>query len=151
MSRIILSALTLFLLSATISSAKASPVEGFWLTENKHAVINTYECERGLCGSIHWIIEGGMTVDEKNSDPEFKGQPLCNLVILWGFNQNTNNPNTWEGGKIYKADDGDIYNATITVKDENTLDLRGYVGVPLFGKTQTWARVNPAEYSACIE
>ena len=149
MSRIILSALALFLLTAKISSANASsPAEGFWLTENGRAVINTYECKRGLCGSIHWIIDGGMKIDEKNPDPEFKGQPLCNLVILWGFNKDGDD---WEDGKIYKADDGDIYNATITVKDENTLALRGYVGVPLFGKTQTWSRVNPADYSACIE
>ncbi|MAM35273.1 MAG: hypothetical protein CMH28_09380 [Micavibrio sp.] len=131
------------------SFAQENLVEGFWLTQNERSVVETFKCNEGLCGKIHWIIEGGMTSDSENPDVSLRNRPLCNLGILWGFSQNPNNPNVWEGGKIYKADDGDTYSATLSVKDANTLFVRGYVGLPIFGKSQTWTRVSPANYPAC--
>ena len=134
----------------TVSNASASQIDGLWLTENKRAVIAISACENGdpICGKIHWIIDGGMQVDEKNENPEFQNQPLCGLQILYGFKQNNAN-NEWNDGKIYKADDGDLYNANIKQINADTLRLRGYVGIPLFGKTQIWKRVKLVDYKSC--
>jgi len=126
--------------------AHANSAEGYWLTENKRSVIHIEKCYDSLCGNIHWIIEGGMQYDEKNPDPSARKTPMCDLKLLWGFIPDGNN---WKDGKIYKADDGDVYNAKITILDENTLKLRGYVGIPLFGKTQKWKRVSPDDYTKC--
>ena len=43
--------------------------------------------------------------------------------------------------KIYNPEDGKEYNCKMTLKDPNTLEVRGYVGISLFGKTQTWTRI----------
>lgn len=136
---------TIFVVAIS-SHAYASGAEGYWLTENKRSVIHTFECDQGLCGKIHWIIEGGMQYDEKNPDEAKRSTPMCGLQILWGFEKDGDD---WDDGKIYKADDGDIYSANITLKDENTLSLRGYVGIPLFGKSQKWSRVSEGDYAAC--
>lgn len=126
--------------------AQTIDASGYWLTENKRAVIHTFECDQGFCGKIHWIIEGGLQFDEHNPDATKRSTPMCGLQILWGFEKDGDN---WENGKIYKADDGDTYSADIKLKDQNSLFLRGYVGIPLLGKTQKWTRVSAEEYKEC--
>lgn len=126
--------------------AQSHDAQGYWLTENKRAVVHTFECDQGLCGKIHWIIEGGMQYDEKNPDEAKRSAPMCGLQILWGFKKDGTD---WDDGHIYKADDGEIYSANIELKDENTLSLRGYVGISLFGKSQVWTRVSPDTYPPC--
>ncbi|MDP6689178.1 MAG: DUF2147 domain-containing protein, partial [Alphaproteobacteria bacterium] len=50
--------------------------------------------------------------------------------------------NVWNDGTIYNPEDGEIYSCTMTLVDGRTLKVRGDVGLPLFGKTQVWTRVN---------
>jgi uncharacterized protein (DUF2147 family) len=47
----------------------------------------------------------------------------------------------WTGGAIYDPASGNTYHCTLSLDGENRLRLRGYVGVPLFGRTTTWIRV----------
>jgi uncharacterized protein (DUF2147 family) len=129
------------------AQASSGGVEGFWLTENKRSVIEITPCQQGLCGYVHWIVGGGMQYDSKNPDVAQRDTPMCGLGILWGFKQES--PTSWTGGKIYKADDGDTYDANVQLQSDGTLRVRGYVGVSLFGKTQTWNRVEKSDYAAC--
>lgn len=124
----------------------ASPT-GLWLTENQRSVIAVEECAEGLCGHVHWIIEGGMQFDEHNEDPAKARQPMCGLKILWGFKQQ--DAANWIDGEIYKADEGDLYNATLQLLPKGNLLVRGYAGMPLFGKSQTWTPVSADDYPHC--
>lgn len=146
---LILSAFILTLGALTAHAADTPDPTGLWLTENKRSVIKVEKCDAGLCGKIHWIIKGGMQTDSKNPDAKYRDKPMCGLQILSGFKQNTKNAKVWEGGKIYKADEGDVYNATVSVTSTDKMNVRGYVGVPLFGKSQNWTRVNAKDYPAC--
>lgn len=135
-----------------LSMAQAKQVydpTGYWLTENERAVIYVKNCDQGLCGSIHWIIEGGMQFDEFNPDINRHQDPLCRRQIMSGFSQNAQNPNKWSGGEIYKADEGDTYDANLTVLSKDKMKLRGYIGISLLGKTQTWTRVSNDNYKQC--
>ena len=139
--------LPLFVMLFSVPAFASDPAEGLWLTENERAVIEVQECDRGLCGAVYWIIEGGMQYDEHNPDESKRTTPMCSLEILYGFKQKKSGE--WSGGKIYKADEGDTYNANVRVENMDTLKLRGYVGVPLLGKTQSWKRVDGADYPQC--
>ena len=125
-------------------------IEGLWLTENERAAVEINRCKDGasLCGNIAWIIEGGMQMDENNPDAALRNRPLCDMEILYGFEKGKT-PGEWVDGKIYKADDGDVYNASIKQIGEDRLRLRGYIGIPLFGKTQIWTRVSEDDYKPC--
>ena len=63
------------------------------------------------------------------------------MPLIWGFKK-TADANTFEGGQIYNGENGKIYNANISLQPDGKLSLRGYVGIPTFGETQTWTRVN---------
>ena len=144
-----LSAPLFFVVLTLSTNAFASGFEGLWLTENKRAAVEITSCQEGqsLCGKIAWIIEDGMQLDEKNEDPALRSNKLCGMQILYGFNKGKTD-GEWNDGKIYKADDGDVYNASIKQIDDNRLRIRGYIGIPLFGKTQMWTRA-PNAHPRC--
>ena len=67
-----------------------------------------------------------------------KDQPIIGMVILWGLRPNGSD---WDGGKILDPVKGQIYNAKASLAENGRkLKVRGYFGVSLFGRTQTWLR-----------
>ena len=50
--------------------------------------------------------------------------------------------NKWSNGTIYDARSGKTYSLNVSMKDSNTLNMRGYMGVSLIGKTTSWTRIN---------
>jgi len=76
--------------------------------------------------------------DDRNPDPALRSRKLLGLRILHGFRHDAEG--RWTGGRIYDPNSGKTYRGTITVIDADTLDLRGYVGISLFGRTETWRR-----------
>jgi len=132
------------------AGAQAAPdPTGLWLTENERSAIRVERCGDRLCGRVAWIIEGGMQYDSENPDESLRDRPMCGLEILRGLEQDPDDPEDWEDGEVYKADEGDTYDADLTVKGPDRLKVRGYVGISLFGKSQIWRRVSEADYPPC--
>lgn len=131
---------------------KPQDIYGLWLTENERSVIELLPCADDpllLCGKIAWIIDGGLQFDKKNPSMDLRKRPLCGLTILKDFENDSDSPYKWDNGSIYKADEGDIYSAKLKLKKDGSLYLRGYVGIPLLGKSQIWHRVSPDDYARC--
>ncbi|HVS03730.1 MAG TPA: DUF2147 domain-containing protein, partial [Thermoanaerobaculia bacterium] len=78
-------------------------------------------------------------VDLENPDPKLRERPIVGLRILVGFRYADGK---WTGGTIYDPANGKTYKAQMTLKGPDTLDVRGYVGITLFGRTTTWKRVD---------
>jgi uncharacterized protein (DUF2147 family) len=129
---------------ARTAPADPGPVFGPWLTENKRGVIELFPCADKVCGRLAWMIEpmrhGAPAVDEDNPKPELRQRPLCGMTILGDFRETE--PNHWEDGWIYDPDSGKTYHATMTLEQNGTLRLRGYIGIPLFGESQHWTRAD---------
>ena len=125
---------------ASYAQQRPSPVLGRWLTEGKDGVIEIFPCADGaLCGRLTWFAPGPddvgkPPVDAHNPAPALRGRPLCGLVILRGFMPSGDR--AWGDGSIYDPENGKIYHATMALAADDTLRLRGYIGVPLLGETQ---------------
>lgn len=64
---------------------------------------------------------------------------IVGMVILEGLKQNKKQPNEWSGGKILDPKNGKEYRCLIQVIDNGQkLNVRGYIGISLFGRSQTW-------------
>lgn len=130
--------------TATDKKDTLSPV-GVWWTKGQKAKVELYEKDSTLEGKIIWLREpdenGTPKVDKKNPDEKLRSRPILNLAFLTGFKKASVEQNKWIDGSIYDAESGKTYNAWIKVIDENNLQLRGYVGVSLFGRTEEWTRV----------
>jgi uncharacterized protein (DUF2147 family) len=67
-----------------------------------------------------------------------KDQPILGMTILSGLKKDGD---TYAGGHVIDPKEGKTYKAKVTVTDGGKkLDMRGYIGTPLFGRTQTWVR-----------
>ncbi|TVP60586.1 MAG: DUF2147 domain-containing protein [Gemmatimonadales bacterium] len=129
--------------------ASAQDPTGLWLTAAETAVIEIDRCDDELCGWIYWLEEGGMRYDEENPDEELRDRPLCGLPILYDFTQNPNRETEWRDGRVYAADDGNTYSGRIRVQSTDELELRGYRGIALFGRSETWTRVSAEDFDRC--
>lgn len=121
----------------------ADAIEGKWTTIDdktgkKRAVVNLSLSGNTLSGTIQETFkEPGDTGICDNCPGDFKGKPVKGLRFVWGLKQK--GPNEWDGGKILDPKTGKIYNAKMSLKG-NTLEVRGYLGVSLLGRTQKWVR-----------
>lgn len=76
--------------------------------------------------------------DDLNPDPALRDRPLKGLTIMSGFTYDGDG--RWVGGNIYDPNSGKTYKATIRQVNADKLKLRGYIGISLFGRTDTWTR-----------
>ena len=129
-------ALCLLALAAALP-ARAMPHNGDapvgrWLTEDRDAVIDIESCGDALCGRIV-----GITLD-RPQDPiptDHAGRSQCGLDIIQGVVPADGG--AWSA-RIVDPRDGSIYSARLHLDPEHRLHLRGYIGIPLFGRTQVW-------------
>ena len=123
--------------------ASSDPVFGFWLIENQRSIIEIVPCGDSACGKIVWLKEplgddGQPKTDNLNSDDDLRGRALCGMEMINKFR--SADPGAWSGGSIYSPREGKTYSASMKLRDDGTLQLRGYVLLPLFGKSQVWTR-----------
>lgn len=120
-------------------------VVGTWLNGTKRGHVQIYKQGDNYFGKLVWLKEPNdpttnkPKLDTKNPDAKMQSRPLMNLNIMTGFE--FDGGDVWDEGKIYNPEDGKTYSCKMTLKNPNTLDVRGYVGISLIGKTQTWTRI----------
>ncbi|GAB3639534.1 DUF2147 domain-containing protein [Spirosoma arcticum] len=135
--------LLLLLISGPILTAfsqdKSDAILGEWLSAKKDSRVLIYRRGNLYYGRLTWGI-GGPANDEKNPDPALRKRELVGLTILNNFRHDGDD--TWQNGTIYDPREGKIYACKMTLKNTNTLSIRGYVGVSLFGRSEVWSRVN---------
>jgi uncharacterized protein (DUF2147 family) len=68
---------------------------------------------------------------------ERRDQPVLGMDILWNFRRDGDH---WDGGEVLDPESGDIYRATLHLRDDATLVVHGYIGIPLLGRSQVWTR-----------
>jgi uncharacterized protein (DUF2147 family) len=129
-------------LLSTVVKAQADKIEGLWYNDVKSGkILITKDHDGKFVGKVVWLKEplknGKPKVDELNEDPKLRGRPRLGLQVLSNFEKDGDNKYT--GGTIYDPLNGKTYSCKITWKGK-ILDIRGYVGIPLFGRTTTWSR-----------
>ena len=120
-------------------------VEGRWLTQEQDGWIRVERVGDGLEGRIAGAPPGSPSereFDDRNPDPSLRTRKLDGLTIMTGFEYDGSG--RWTNGRIYDPNSGRTYRCTVKLLDPNTLEIRGYLGVSLFGRTETWTRDDPA-------
>lgn len=110
-------------------------VLGVWFNAEKDGKIQIYKQADKYYGKLIWMKNPRK--DNENSDEKLKGRDLQGVVLLNGFKYTGK---TWEDGTIYDPKNGKTYSCIIKSKSANTLDIRGYIGISLIGRTTTWTR-----------
>lgn len=137
--------------AAALASGEADAILGVWWNQEKDAHIEIYKCGQEYCGRIVWLKEpdyaadsregvpGTPVLDHNNPDPALRRVPVMGLRIVHGLSYAGDD--LWKGGRIYDPKNGKTYSSKITLVSRNRLDLRGYIGISLLGRTAVWERV----------
>lgn len=128
-------------------AASPSPV-GDWqtvddVTKQPRGIIRIKEKDGMLAGYIIKIDyrpgEGPEDVCKKCTDFR-KNQKILGMNVLWHMVALADN--TWGNGNILDPENGKVYQCKMKLSDDaNTLQVRGYIGIPLLGRTQIWTRI----------
>jgi uncharacterized protein (DUF2147 family) len=125
-------------------SKEADAILGNWLSAEKKSKIEIFKKGKKYFGKIVWMKEPNMKngkpkLDFQNPDEKKRKQPILGLEILKDFVYDGDFE--WEDGTIYDPRDGETYSCDMTLlENKNELEIRGYIGISLFGKTTTWTR-----------
>ncbi|MBY0433205.1 MAG: DUF2147 domain-containing protein [Cyclobacteriaceae bacterium] len=122
----------------------ADAIVGIWETGSGKARVKIDKVADKYFGRIVWLREpnneeGKPKVDKNNPDEKLRTMPLLGYRMLKDFVYTEEK--TWENGTIYDPENGSTYSCEIKMTDENTLDVRGFIGVSLFGRTDVWKRI----------
>lgn len=146
MLRLILSAA---LLLPLVAHAQASIV-GLWRTIDDEtgkpkSLVRISEANGEYQGKIEKLFR---TPDqdqnpkcEKCEDAR-KDQPIIGMTVITGMKKDKEGE--YSGGQILDPNNGKIYKSKMTLREDGKLDMRGYVGMPMLGRTQTWVREETA-------
>lgn len=77
--------------------------------------------------------------DRFNPQPELRSRPIVGMQFLHDFVYNADK-NIWEDGRIYDPACGKTYKCKMTLSSADRLEVRGYVGISMFGRTAVWRR-----------
>ena len=138
-----------FILSVSALSAVAqmTPV-GLWKaisdkTGEATSEVRVVDNAGVLSGRIERSFRTDVKADTKcdQCKDDRKDQPIIGLEIIRGLGK-TPGKDVWEGGTVIDPDDGTVYKLKMTPIDGGKkLEARGFIGFSLFGRTQTWIRV----------
>jgi len=140
--------IVVLIIASVRASAQNVPFLGDW-QEPGGSVVRIERCGSNLCMKISILSSTApSTTDTHNPDASLRDRSLCNLQIGRGFHMD--GATHASGGQLYDPKSGNTYHGKMTVEGD-MLNLRGYVGVSLFGRTEVWRRVSPASTACRVE
>jgi uncharacterized protein (DUF2147 family) len=140
---------TVLLTATTAFGAGPSHVLGSWKTDGGDSRLEFFRCGEKICGKIVWLKEpnysnskdgpvGKTKVDRKNPDPALRNRPILGLQVMKGLT--AKGDNRWGNGTCYNPENGKSYKCKMHLASPSRLELRGYIGISLIGRTSVLTR-----------
>jgi len=142
-NRLLVLLLCTFLFSVSVYAQKADAILGSWANPSGEDHILIYKRGNKYYGKLDWIKfpndeTGKPKTDKNNPDEKLRSRPEWGLELLKDFVYDEDN--VYNDGTIYDPKNGKTYSCKMTL-DGNTLKIRGYIGISLFGRSEIWTRV----------
>lgn len=147
---VLISIFVILLLTTFIGDANLHSVVGHWTTIDDKtgkplSIVHIYKKDGVIEAKVSKInpILGQKPSDKcKQCKGALHNKPILGMRIIWGMKR-LDESNVWGNGRVLDPKSGHIYRGKMTLIDHGCkLNLRGYVGIPLFGRTETWLRAN---------
>ncbi|MFZ4262813.1 DUF2147 domain-containing protein [Sphingobacterium sp. HJSM2_6] len=117
--------------------AQTDPILGKWENPSAEGRIEIYKKGDKYFGKLYWIKDASKK-DSKNPDEKLQNRLIQGTEILTNFSKKGS---SFEGGEIYDPKSGKTYSCKMTLKGADRLDIRGFVGLSILGRTETWKKI----------
>jgi uncharacterized protein (DUF2147 family) len=135
--------LALMLLMSSLGVNANNAILGMWLAHNDQGKPTGYIHIVEENGEYRGYIAKGLETDKEEKyceacKDERKGQKLVGMTVSSGVKAKGNG---YEGKEILDPFSGNTYRVKLSLKSEEKLEVRGFIGLSLFGRTQVWERM----------
>jgi uncharacterized protein (DUF2147 family) len=135
------------LLAHALAFAQANPV-GLWKTidedgKTEKSLVRISEAGGVFSGKIEKVFDPAKqnAVCDQCGD-ERKGTPMVGFQVIRNVKAKAGDDTMWDGGDITDPNNGKVYKVRMKpIEGGQKMEVRGYIGAPLLGKTQTWLRM----------
>ena len=139
------------MLSAPAFAASSGKELGIWYDDSGDGAIKIEPCGDKLCGKIYWLKEplnakGQPLVDAHNPDSTQRTRTICGLPIFGGLVRQPEGG--YDTGWVYDPKEGKSYSFAVASDGPDKLQVTGYMGMKLLGRTMVWTRA-PATLPGC--
>ncbi len=137
------------LAGAVFAAAAQSPSPaGIWrtvddATKKDKSLVRISESGGVYTGKVERFLDPETPKDAvcKDCSDERKDKPILGMTIIRNMKQSSDDKTLFEGGEILDPNNGKVYQSKMKLIDNGTkLEVRGFVGISLLGRTQTWIR-----------
>jgi len=131
-------------ISVFLAAGNPDEIIGNWNAKNNEAVVEIYKKDRKYFAKLVALkspidTDGKPKRDTKNKDAKLNSRNLQGILIFWNMEYSAQKAR-WEKGIIYNPENGLTGNCIVTLIDENTLNVKGYIGFEWLSHSQIWKR-----------
>jgi uncharacterized protein (DUF2147 family) len=134
--------------AALSAAAQATSPAGLWRTiddssKKDKSLVRIVEANGVYSGTVEKIVDPDSPKDAvcKDCSDERKDKPIVGMTIIRNVKASADDKDVFEGGDILDPNNGKVYRVKLKLIDNGSkLDVRGYIGTPMLGRTQTWVR-----------
>ena len=129
--------------SLSVFAQKKDDVLGKWSNPSGEGQVEIYKRGEKYFGKLAWLKEpndekGKPKTDIKNPNANLRSKSILGLEILKDF---VFEDGKWTDGTIYDPKTGKTYSCNLNIKSDGQLNIRGYIGISLIGRSESWKRV----------
>jgi uncharacterized protein (DUF2147 family) len=135
-----------FAIVASACADDGATPTGRWITAQHDAVVQIAPCGQDLCGQIVGLAPANPAA---GMPKDWRGQPQCGLMIIQTAPVADASGNLVWQGSVLDPRNGHVYRARLSMDADRHLELHGYVGLPIFGQTQTWTPYSGRTLADC--
>jgi len=134
---------------AAAFGAGMNDILGPWETDGRSSAVELYRCGAKICGKVVRLKHpdyidkkdgpvGTPKRDRKNPDPALRDRPIIGLQVIEGLTPAGDN--RWDNGSCYDPESGTTYRCKVHLASSERLEVRGFIGFSLFGRTYALTR-----------
>ena len=133
--------------ASVVAMAQTTPA-GLWKTidddgKTEKSLVRITDAGGVVTGKVEKIFDPAKANAKcEKCEGALKDQPVVGMTIITNVKQDPEDTALWNGGEIVDPNNGKSYKVRLKPVDGGKkLEVRGYIGTPFLGRTQTWIRV----------
>ena len=141
---------TLFILATLLllhseKSITAEQIIGKWMSEDKDIAVEIFKKNNSYSAQVIWFLCDPKTPemrsfkDIENPDPKLRNRPWLGMLVVNDLK--FDGKSEWKDGNIYDPNSGRTYKSVVRLQSPDSLIVRGYWGIELFGKSLTFNKI----------
>jgi len=130
-------------ISLTGFAQNKDAIVGQWVNSTGEAHVEIFKKGPKYFGKIVWLKspkdeKGNIKTDIKNPEASLRSRPILGMEMLKDF---IFEDGKWTDGKIYDPKSGKTYSCNMNLKSNGDLNMRGYVGISIIGRSEVWKKI----------